>query len=223
MTRRRQSVFDQERSAAPLATLVDWAASMEGQMLRLLWRALDRMREDGFVGLRLPDVEEEMERELTTKLFSRLQQCWAADGGGQPFHPQSGYAETETRRGGNASPPVYDVAFVFTQAEYLAWPVEAKVLGSPSSLGDYTKTIRERFLTCRYAPFTSGGAMLGFLSGGEPASVFGEVTRQTGYTLDPVVGFDADAHRASQHAREVPTGKPYSSHLRLHHLVFRWR
>jgi hypothetical protein len=75
-------------------------------------------------------------------------------------------------------------------------------------------------LVIRYAPFSSSGAMLGYLLDGAADEALANIAARllTDFTqtkpLDP-----GRPHRSSKHDRTVPSGKDYPSPFRCHHLI----
>ena len=99
------------------------------------------------------------------------------------------------------------------------WPLEAKVLKTPRSLADYVRDVRDEFLSCRYAPFSSGGAMLGYLLSGAEGDALVAIEARLGRTLAAVPAFLDRPHRVSEHSRLVPAGKDYPVDFRCYHLM----
>jgi hypothetical protein len=100
------------------------------------------------------------------------------------------------------------------------WPAEAKVLNSPRALADYLADIREQFVTCRYAPFSSSGAMLGYLLDGSELETLTNIGARLGVEFeDSPRRTPPRFHRSSAHDRTVPAGKAYPTPFRCHHLI----
>ena len=105
--------------------------------------------------------------------------------GDEPFYVQHTPYERETKKPSPAQPPEYDLAFVFRADERIMWPMEAKVLETPNAVANYVRDFRHEFLTCRYAPFSDSGAMLGYLLTGSPDDVFPKLARMLPCTMHP--------------------------------------
>jgi hypothetical protein len=99
------------------------------------------------------------------------------------------------------------------------WPLEAKVLRSDGAVAPYVKDIQNEFLTCRYAPFSSEGGMLGYLLSGTPSKVFSSIEAKVHCPLTHHLKFPERDHKISNHKRTVPAGKPYPAVFRCHHLL----
>ena len=102
------------------------------------------------------------------------------------------------------------------------WPLEAKVLETPQAIADYERDVREQYLTCRYAPFSAAGAMLGYLLSGSAADALARIEAKLGCVLDPVPAFAERPHRMSSHCRTVPAGKNYPADFRCYHLILQY-
>jgi len=100
------------------------------------------------------------------------------------------------------------------------WPAEAKVLNSSDALADYLADIRDQYLTCRYAPFSESGVMLGYLLTGRPLDALENIARRLEATFIEAEPLDPNRpHRSTIHPREVPAGKPYPTPFRCHHML----
>src|ERR1039457_4224810 len=111
-----------------------------------------------------PHVDDrDLERSITQLLEPRIRDAMTGD---EPYYIQHGSFERETMAPPPAQPPAYDLAFVLRADERIMWPLEEKGLETPGTLAEYEREVREQYLTCRYAPFTASGAMLGYLLSG---------------------------------------------------------
>ena len=99
------------------------------------------------------------------------------------------------------------------------WPLEAKVLRSQGKLSEYIKDINNEFLTCRYAPFSSQGGMLGYLFSTETSKVCSNIEAKLSCSLEHHPHFLNRIHKISKHNRTVPSGKPYPANFLCHHLI----
>jgi hypothetical protein len=99
------------------------------------------------------------------------------------------------------------------------WPLEAKVLRSDRDVGRYVNEITGNFLTCRYAPFSGEGAMLGYLLAGASADVLENIAFKTPCILDDHPELASYNHKTSDHVRLVPADKPYPINFRCHHMI----
>jgi hypothetical protein len=138
--------------------------------------------------------------------------------GYEPFYIQHSPRERETMKQ-RGQPPEYDLAFVLRADERIMWPLEAKVLETDGEVGEYVKDVRNEFLTCRYAPFSSEGAMLAYLLSGDPKKVFNNLTAKIPCRLTAHPVFSGRPHMMSEHQRQVEAGKTYPRDFCCHHLV----
>ncbi len=81
------------------------------------------------------------------------------------------------------------------------------------------KEITNNYLTCRYAPFSSEGGMLGYLLNGDCAKVFRNIEKAISCPLIHHPTFQEREHKISDHQRIVPPNKSYPIKFRCHHLV----
>ena len=158
----------------------------------------------------------DLERSITQVLEPRIS---AAMTGFEPFYVQHGPFERETKRPAPAQPPEYDLAFVLRADERIMWPMEAKVLETPSSVTAYTQDVENEFLKCRYAPFSSSGAMLAYLISGSATDALASIATKLDCELHDVVEHSARPNRYSKHVRCVPQGKSYPSAFECYHLI----
>lgn len=181
-------------------------------LLALVWTAYDDMRKSP------PTIDtRDLERSITQRLEARINDAMSGD---EPFRVQHGAYEHETMAAPPAQPPQYDIAFVLRSDERLMWPLEAKVLETAGRLSEYLEDVRQQFLTCRYAPFSSSAAMLGYLLSGDTAEALDGIGKKLGCTLHPVGGpLSTRAHRMSYHVRTPPAGKSYPPDFTCHHLM----
>lgn len=180
-------------------------------MLGFIWRGYDQMQSDK------PSVDgRDLERSITQLLALRIARVMSGD---EPFDVQHGPFERETMQPPPAQPPQYDIAFILREEERIMWPMEAKVLETSGAVAEYIKDIHEQFLTCRYAPFSGEGAMLGYLLSGAAGDAFQNISKKTPCTLEEHPTFSSRPQKLSSHTRNVPLGKTYPSRFRCHHLI----
>jgi hypothetical protein len=191
-----------------------WAKDPAPQMLGFVWKAYDEML------TKLPYVDgRDLERSITQLLEPRIREAMTGD---EPYYIQHGAFERETMAPPPAQPPQYDLAFVLHADERIMWPLEAKVLETPGTLAEYGREVREQFLTCRYAPFTTSGAMLGYLLTGSAADALIKIGAKLNTTLDQVADFPQRPHRESMHKRNAPPGKQYPIDFKCHHMILEY-
>ena len=93
--------------------------------------------------------------------------------------------------------------------------------GTDGAVNEYIKEINENFITCRYAPFSSQGGMLGYLFSGDPKKAFTNIETKAPCTLNDHPDFSTRDHKTSDHQRVVPPGKLYPVNFRCHHLLLK--
>jgi len=215
-----QSYPERRWSQTPefMGVLRGWKAAGSTVLLGLVWQAYDRLRIRAFAGLRPAVEDKDLERSITQLLEPEIHQVMT---GYEPFYVQHGLYEHETRALPPAQPPEYDIAFVLWSNPRVMWPLEAKVLRTDGTVAAYIAEIRNDFLTCRYSPFSSEAAMLGYLLSGEPKNTFADIAQKGNWQLSQHPDFADRDHKISDHTRDVPMGKPYPVQFRCHHLIFR--
>lgn len=197
-----------------VAMACSWMQDPAEWLLGFIWTAYDEMC------ARPPLVDgRDLERSITQLLEHRIRQAMTSF---EPFYIQHSPYEHETMAAPPAQPPTYDLAFVLLADERIMWPLEAKVLETPGTLAEYERDIRDQFLTCRYAPFSSSGAMLGYLLSGTATEALKRIETKLGCVLDTVVNSPTRPHRVSRHFRSVPPGKTYPADFGCHHLVLEY-
>ena len=188
-----------------------WRKDQSNILLGFVWKGYDRMKKDA------PAVDgRDLERSITQLLAPRIHQTMSGD---EPFYIQHGPFERETMQAPPAQPLQYDMAFVLKSDERIMWPMEAKVLETSGSVSEYVEGVRDQFLTCRYAPFVADGARLGYLLSGAAADAFRNIEVKLFCTLEDNPVFPSRTQKLSHHNRKVPSGKPYHSVFRCHHLI----
>lgn len=194
-----------------VAMACSWMRDPAEWLLGFIWTAYDDMC------AQLPLIDgRDLERSITQLLDHRIRQAMT---GFEPFYIQHSPHERETMAAPPAQPPTYDLAFVLLADERIMWPLEAKVLETPGTLAEYANDVRDQFLTCRYAPFSSSGAMLGYLLSGTATDALERIAVKLGCSLETVGNFPSRPHRVSRHFRSVPAGKTYPAAFGCHHLV----
>lgn len=188
-----------------------WCNDQSVILLGFVWQAYDQMRRDNL----LVD-ERDLERNITEQLELRIHRVMSGD---EPFQIQHGPYERETMKAPPAQPPQYDLAFKLNADEQIMWPLEAKVLETDGAVAEYVDDIHEEFLKCRYSPFSSEGAMLGYLLAGTPSTAFKNIAKKVPCKLEDHPHFLCRHQKLSRHIRSVPAGKPYPSLFQCHHLI----
>ena len=102
------------------------------------------------------------------------------------------------------------------------WPIEAKVLETSGRIAEYIRDVKQEFLTCRYAPFSNSGAMLGYLLEGNPNDALLAIENSLGRKLWFVPEHLSRPSRRSNHNRTVPSGKPYPPTFDCYHLILQF-
>lgn len=193
-----------------------WTADAVTLLLGFVWQGYDLLRQEVLEQIDLSEATDDLERSVTQALEPRIRRSMT---GAEPFFVQHGRYEHATRKPAPAQPPQYDLAFVTLANENLCWPIEAKVLRSDTDIGRYIDDVRDQFLTCRYAPLTEEGAMMGYLLAGSTDNAFHAIANGVPCTLVNHPKFANRPHRTSDHLREIPQNESFSPSFRCHHLL----
>jgi len=218
---RGQTILDARYGALPgvAALSAIWTDDLINTLLNVIWEAYDRLLIQFASQIAWDEEYDDLERSITQEFEREIRRGRNAY---LPCDIQHGPYEKETRAKAPAQPPQYDLAFVFTDDTRLMWPLEAKVLktdkATDAGLNEYIKAIKENYLTCRYAPLSNSGAMLGYLKVGNPDSIFANIATGLSCTLNSYSPLPRH-HKTSDHIRAVPTGKNYPPDFHCHHLV----
>jgi hypothetical protein len=195
-----------------------WNPDAISILTRLVWEGYDRLATEFLSQINCDGTEEQLERSITQTLAWRIRRGMTGD---EPFEVQQEVSEFKTSKSAQAQPPQYDIAFILIANERMILPFEAKVLKSDVDVTEYVKEINNNFMTCRYAPFSSEGGMLGYLLSGDSNKAFTNIEIKVPCILDAHPHFPDRDHKTSNHRRVVPSGESYPVDFRCHHLLFK--
>jgi hypothetical protein len=199
------------------SVLRSWKSAGSVILLRLVWIGYDSFYKEALAQVDCSRDDKDLERDITQILEPKIRETMS---GFEPFYVQHGPYEHETRQPAPAQPPQYDIAFILWACPRVMWPLEAKVLRTDRNIGKYVDEIKNNFLTCRYAPFSSEAAMLGYLLSGDCNKAFDNINSRTEWKLKNHPNFPGRAHKISHHKRNLPKGKKYPVRFLCHHLLF---
>lgn len=189
----------------------EWCRDQSAILLSFVWNAYDQMLADE------PPVDgADLERSITERLVPRINRAMTRY---EPFYAHHEPKERETRKSHRGQPPEYDLAFVLWIDETVMWPLEAKVLETPNNISEYVNALREKFLKCKYAPFCSEGAIIGYLLSGTPADAFNRIGAAIPCALANHPAFPLRPHKYSDHVRIIPMDKSYPPKFQCNHLL----
>ncbi len=194
----------------------EWPLNLTKTALKLVWQGYEILEEDILSKVDCTKANKEIEKSISSLLERRIRRRMT---GYETFDVQHEVSELETSYSDQAQPPTYDIAFILIANERIILPLEAKVLHSDGKVAEYIKEIKDNFLTCRYAPFSSEGGMLGYLLKGSPDQAFTNIEQKIPCTLSNHPDFFNYHHKTSDHQRNVPQDKSYPSNFRCHHLI----
>jgi len=190
-----------------------WRPDAISILLKFIWEGYDACCQNVLSRVDISQADDQLERELTQILDLYIRKGM----GFEPFTLQHESYEMELR--GTHRPRQYDLAFVWFANPRIKYPLEAKVLRSENSVSEYIKEIRDNYLPCNYAPFSSEAGMLGYLLKGIPETAFKNIAVAVPCVLSAHPDFSGRDHKVSDHDRSVPEGKTYPAKFRCHHLL----
>lgn len=193
---------------------VRWLGDAELDFVDHIWAGFERLKA---ASVTATFDGRDLERSITQLLEPAIDDVVPGEA---PYFVQHEPRERETMLEPPAQPPAYDLAFVMRADPRVMWPAEAKVLSSTKALAEYLADVLEQFLTCRYAPFSASGTMLGYLLDGREEEVLENIARRLGVAFTETKPISADRpHRSTVHDRLVPAGKSYPTPFRCHHII----
>ena len=194
-----------------------WAQDASAKLCEYFWKGCDAFTKEIINiagGMTMDDLT--LERTITLELEPFIRRIIPIE---SPYDIQHGRFETETIHSPRAQPPEYDMAFFLSENPRLNFPIEAKVLPTEKRVSEYAQEVTGNFLTCRYAPLSSEGMMLGYLVSGKPSEAFRNIAMTLGVPVIQHKRFPKRDHRLSDHVRTVPKNKPYPRQFTCHHVL----
>jgi hypothetical protein len=199
-----------------------WARDYSDRIMEKVWEACDSLQTD--LADAKVDVSRkellDLENSLTGMLVKKIRDVMKDY---SPYWVDRESPERETMKETGGRPPTYDIAFVLNENQRLKWPLEAKVLeeDTTSCLNAYVNDIDSDFLTCRYAPLSGEGAMIGYLLKGEVETVFGIIEKRLSCSLVSHSSFGNRNHKLSAHRRTHERCLQLKSpaDFKCHHLI----
>jgi hypothetical protein len=185
-------------------------------MLGYVWSGFDSFKKE-ILDKNLPPTRNnaDLERDLTEMLYPHIYRALPAS---TPYYLQHEKKEREQAVSGR-QPPEPDLSFVLYSNIRVTFAMDAKVLerDTVSAVVDYADTVRNRFVTCIYAPFSKEGAMIAFLLSGSVKTTFHSLGAAVGCTISPRAYIQNRNHRTSTHDRSAVACK-YKK-FRCHHII----
>jgi hypothetical protein len=191
----------------------NWAAGVSSQVLNWTWRAFDALGANVLSLVDMTQRLDQLERDLTSKHFIEINRIFGAETEGfSSIVPHHEFPENESAPGGSGRPPASDISFIWYENQRVSWPIEAKVLRTPTTLAEYLgDTVK--FENGVAAPLVGEGAQIAYLLAGATSCFFSNLSAKLSGPLQPVAEFSNRPHQSSHHNR---TGIP---NLRLHHMA----
>ncbi len=193
-----------------------WCLDQSRLLLDLAWQGYDRMLSQDLSVVPFSMTGEVKEESLNDLLALRIDQCKSGD---EPFYVQHQPPEQTKRKRGRGRSPQPDIGFTLYDYPRTVWPLEGKVLAHDADVDPYMNEIKNNFVTCRYATFSSEGAMLGYLLRGSPERTFAAIADQLQQALMKHPHFLDRPHRISNHHREEVPHPNSPVEFMCHHLL----
>ncbi|MEX2285792.1 MAG: hypothetical protein WD648_01805 [Planctomycetaceae bacterium] len=159
---------------------------------------------------------ENLERGLNQFIAQRIRDAMTDR---PPFYFEHHPFEDQGRSKPSAAPKAPDLAFFLRANPRASLPIEAKVLNTDKAVAEYVKEITDNFLECRYAPFSSHGAMLGYLRSGNVDTALKSVATALTCTLVLLPALKKWSHHMSQHQRRSENCRGFPTDFTCHHLI----
>jgi hypothetical protein len=194
-----------------------WCEDQSRLLLELVWRGYDSLVSQDLNVVAFSATDEAKEESLNYLLAIHIDQ---SKNGDEPFCVIHQPPEQTKRKCGRGRSPQPDIGFALYNCSRAVWPIEAKVLSHDEDIRPYIAEVRSNFITCRYATFSSEGAIVGYLLQGEPERTFAALGISLEQALIPHPYFPDRPQRMTVHLRkEVP--HPHSPRdFVCHHLLF---
>ncbi len=194
----------------------EWNPDAITILIKFVWEGYDLLTKEVLSQIDSDRNEEQLERSITQSLESRIRRGMT---GYEPFEVQHEVYENESRQSAQAQPPQYDIAFKLLANERIIWPLEAKILKSDGAVAEYVNEINANFITCRYAPFSSEGGMLGYLLAGVASKAYSNIAAKVPCRLSHHPDFPTRNHKTSNHRRTVLLKQSYPVDFCCYHLM----
>jgi hypothetical protein len=192
-----------------------WCANHSFILVDSIWKACDAVRENELNSLPVEQSHEAKEESLNLFVAIRLQQQRS---GYEPFAVVHQPPEQFARKSKNAQSPTPDIGFVWFENPNCVWPIEGKVLATPTDIGNYVKEMKN-FLSGRYSTFSCEASLLGYLISGDPVDLINNIFNRLRkrQLLHPKI--QDYHHRISKHARKTVAGRKKEDFY-CHHQCF---
>ena len=197
-----------------VTSIQSWREDAISTMMGYVWAGTrsfaDNLRID------LTQDMEHLERGLNQFLAQKIRDAMTDR---PPFFLEHHPFEDQGRDPGGGQPKAPDFAFILRANPRATLPIEAKVLDTDGAVAEYVKEITDNFLECRYAPFSSHGAMLGYLRKGTVDNALKSVEKSMGCTLVVLQALEQWKHHTSQHIRVSTNCQGCPADFTCHHMI----
>jgi hypothetical protein len=195
-------------------SIQEWRENAITVLMGYLWEGTRSFNQEMRIDL-TQDLEN-LERGLNQFLAQRVRDAMTDR---PPFYFEHHPFEDEGRSMPPAAPKAPDFAFILRANPRASLAIEAKVLDTDNAVAQYVKEITDNFLKCRYAPFSSHGAMLGYLRSGRVDTALKSVETALTCTLVLSPALKHWKHHTSQHKRKSKNCRGCPAEFTCHHLI----
>ena len=192
-----------------------WCEDRSRLLMKLVWNSYDLLMVK-LGDVRLDADDEAKERSINALLCLCIDECKT---GYEPFGVVHEPPELEKRKSDPARPPQPDISFTLYAYPRTMWPMEGKLLSTDGNVSKYIREIKDNFLTWRYAPFSTEGAMLGYLMSGTASVAFSTISDRLRCQFTHHPSFPNRDHKLSRHSRDNLPHTDYPRDFLCHHLV----
>lgn len=191
-----------------------WRADAIDHLFDCVWQGFDKLFAEHRFDL--SEATENLERGITQLVAQSIREVL---GPTPPCFLEHHPFEDEARQEAPAAPPAPDLAFILRANPRAMLPLEAKLLRTDGAVAEYVREVKENFLRCRYAPFSSQGGMLGYLLSGVPTRAFASIEKGLGCKLTRHRAFPEREHACSNHVRSGKHCRQAPGDFTCHHLI----
>jgi hypothetical protein len=195
-----------------------WCQDQSRLLLDLVWRGYERLLSQDLSQVPFSGNDEAKEESLNFLLALQIDRCKSGD---EPFSVVHQPPEQTKRKRGKGRSPQPDIGFALYAYPRTVWPLEAKVLPRDEDVGPYINEINNNLVVCRYATFSSEGAMLGYLLRGDPERTFAAIALRLQQTPRKHPHFLDRPQRISGHRRDEVPHPNSPTEFTCHHLLLR--
>ena len=197
-----------------------WKEDFSQRLLEVVWQAYANFSAEVMSKQSVLDISE-LERTITQELCIEIEAVLRTMDSFEGFVLIHESWELSSLSGTTGRPKQPDIAFVLRAERRVSWPFDAKILNTDGNVAEYIKEVKDNFLSCNYAPYSSEGGMLGYLLSGDTSTAFTNISIKSGFVLQQYVPFPTRSHRVSSHTRTDSRCVNAPHQFSCHHLLLK--